>query len=111
MNGNIIKFFRITLGTAVPAILLYASELPGVVAVPVVAFIAGFLSVTWRKFNPLEGTSQLQRFLRVSLIVGVPQALAMGFGGDAPIAIVAAILSSSLEVAYRDVFPEDPAVK
>lgn len=107
-RSQVVRFLRVFLTTLIPALLAYTSNLPAGTVPVVVGTAAGALAVLWRKLNPLQGTSQLWRFIRMALFTGVPQIAVLAFpDSDASFVGLLAVFSAAAEVAYRDAFPED----
>lgn len=101
---SLFRFVRVFLATVVPTTLAFLAKptgIPFIDAVPLVAVAAGILNVLWREYDPLDGTSQLGRFVRTALFTGVPQFVAVALSDKPQWVLVAGAISAALEQGYR----------
>lgn len=108
MNAEKIKrFLRVMAGTLLPVLITMFADWSNKVSIPVMAMIAGAIQVAYRKANPLDGTSQAGRFIRVALFTLFPQIVAIYGFKSSEAQVLAVALTGAMEVAWRDSFPGD----
>ena len=104
-----LRFLRTFIFTVLPVLITLATSWPGAVRIPLIGVVAAALAVGYRKVNPLAGSSQAARFLRVSLFAALPQLLTLLNSIDQSWGIALAAISGALEVSYRSAYPDDPS--
>jgi hypothetical protein len=107
---QIVRFLRVFLSAAIPVVIAFAVSLPTVARLPLVAVTVAAIQVAWRQANPLEGTSQLARFVRVFIFGLLPQLFTLHpLLASAEWAAMLGTVTALAEVAYRETWPtSDP---
>lgn len=107
-----LRFLRVFIATLLPALIAYSTSWSAAIAIPAIGVVAAAVQVAYRKVNPLEGTSQLYRFLRVAAFAALPQLITLYQpASSTEWVIILSFASGALESAYRASWPEDPRVR